>query len=128
MPVLVHIVGTDYDKSVATVIHVISASQRLVASHETPIGQDIVTKINVLPEAKAGIIGADDPASPLTSAGASYSWAANGVPDVSSVGTKSGVVQVNYDDGSTTLVPVAVIVKDPTAPTAPKHETADHYV
>ncbi|KRL82293.1 Rib/alpha-like domain-containing protein [Lactobacillus ultunensis] len=111
VPVLVHIVGTDYDKSVATVIHVVSASQNLDAGHEAPIGQDIYAKAgDPLPDPKKGIIGADDPDSPLAREGASYSWATGGEPDISTVGTKSGIVQVNYGDGSSKLVPVTVTV------------------
>ena len=110
IPVLVHIVGTNYDKNVATVIHVVSDSQRLDTNREAPIGQDIYAQTDHVPDPKKGIMGADDPESPLADAGASYTWATGGEPDVSSVGTKSGVVQVNYRDGSSKLVPVTVIV------------------
>ena len=110
IPVLVHIVGTDYDKSVATVIHVVNASQQMDANHEAPIGKNVYTGVGDVPDAKQAIMNASDPDSLLSRVGASYSWATGGEPDVNSTGTTSGVVQVKFSDGSTKLVPVSVTV------------------
>ena len=124
IPTIIHIVGSSYDRSVATVIHIVSDAQQ--NDDALPIGQNIETTIGD-PQHKVtaenGIANAADLRENYDAS--SFVWMSNAAPDVNTVGAQSVVVKVNYNDGSSRLIPISVIVKDnptnnPTNPQQPQ--------
>lgn len=90
------------------------------ADQNDPQGQDINVNKGETPNASDGIKNKSDLPS-----GTNYGWKDDKTPDTTTPGTKSGVVEVTYPDGSKDEVPVKVVVKDPTATTPTAKTDAD---
>ena len=88
------------------------------ADKYTPEGQDVTTKVGVVPDAEKGISNTK-----TLPEGTTYTW--KETPDVTTAGDKPATVVVTYPDGSKDEVPVTVHVTNPTTPTTPTD--ADKY-
>ena len=88
------------------------------AGKYTPQGQDVTTKVGVVPDAEKGISNTK-----TLPEGTTYTW--KETPDVTTAGDKPATVVVTYPDGSKDEVPVTVHVTNPSTPTNPTD--ADKY-
>ncbi|MDE8227212.1 Rib/alpha-like domain-containing protein [Erysipelothrix rhusiopathiae] len=96
------------------IVEVEVVDSRTDADKYTPIGQNIETKLNVVPNATDAITNKNDLPENTT-----YTWKEE--IDVTTPGIKNGIVLVTYPDGSVDEVAIEIEVVDPRTD-AEKHE------